>query len=220
MDETGPSKDSTPAPKNLSEALAKFQYLVPAIPKDVEVEVKMKDNKGKYKFKYASFASIVQTIKKPMYECGLSFKFTTIGQQLVCRIRHVSEGYEDTSLDMPKMRDNMQENGSFLTYMSRYLLKLALGLDVDGDDDANIADGNEVKYINKENRNPDEYEISFGLHKGKKLKEFTVEQLHELAKFYKEAAAKQNKEVTGPAREFLDNLNDYLDYLDAVQPKG
>lgn len=124
--------------QNIAKALIEFQNRCPAIDKDSKVSVGQK-----YNFQYASFGNIVQTIKNPMYESKLAYTFVMNEGMFTCRILHESGEYLDTSFPMPKMRENMQENGSLFTYCKRYALVLALGLDTDADDDCNTAMGND-----------------------------------------------------------------------------
>ena len=129
--------------QNLAKALIEFQFKCPAIDKDSEVTVKTQTGRD-YTFKYASFGNIVQTIKQPMYDAKLCYTFLTNDAKFICRIMHESGTYQDTAIDMPKFKEKMQDNGSILTYLKRYTLVLALGLDTDADDDGNLADGNEA----------------------------------------------------------------------------
>lgn len=138
--------------QNIAKGLIKFQHECPAIEKDSEVEVLTKSG-GKYRFKYASFGNIVQTIKQPMFDSRLGYTFITDNEKFTCRIVHESGESLDTSIPMPRFKESMQENGSLLTYCKRYTLVLALGLDVDADDDSNLADGNEATVKQKELKN-------------------------------------------------------------------
>lgn len=126
--------------QNYAKALIEFQHKCPAIDKDSDVEVRTKTG-GTYRFKYASFGNIVQSIKGPMYQAKLGYTFLTIDGKFICRIMHESGEYSDTAIEMPKLKESMQENGSFLTYLKRYSLVLALGLDTDADDDGNLGEG-------------------------------------------------------------------------------
>ena len=58
--------------KELAAAMSRFQASVPKIDLDREVEVQTKSG-GKYKFRYATFANIIDKVKGPLSEQGLSY---------------------------------------------------------------------------------------------------------------------------------------------------
>lgn len=132
--------------QKIFKALVQFQHDCEAIPKDSKVKVKTQGG-GEYEFEYASFGSIVQTIKEPMFKAELGYTFFTAENKFTCRVLHSSGEFIDTSIDLPPPAQKMQERGSQLTYLKRYTLVLALGLDTDADDDGNAADGNEMKRL-------------------------------------------------------------------------
>ena len=211
--------------KQFAEAFSDFQFNCPAINKDSEVEVKTKSG-GSYKFCYASFGNIIQTIKEPMHNAKLSYKFLTQDNKFVCRIRHISGEFEDTALELPKFKESMQENGSNLTYLMRYALKLALGLDTDTDDDSNTGEGNEVKltqktqpreavantdkFIKENGKNIGNYSVKVGKFKGKKLSEIDAIQLQQYIVWLHNSAKEQNKPLTGDALELAKIGEAYL----------
>lgn len=221
MDETGPSKDSTPAPKNIGKialALSKAQAKIMGASKD--------GNNPHFNSSFATLASVMDAIREPLSENELSLIQPTclVGENLYIKtiIMHSSgESLEGIYPVICKDWNNPQAVGSGMSYSRRYSVTAMLCIP-QLDDDGNGATGPSQSNHQPESKisgDPAEYEIKMGTHKGKRLKEFTLEQLHKLAKYYVDAAAKQNKDVTGPAREFLDNLNAYVDYLDAVSAK-
>lgn len=212
--------------QNLAKAFIQFQFNCPPIEKDSEVSVKTNGG-GTYKFAYATFGNIVQTIKKPMYEAKIAYTFLTSENKFTCRILHESGEYQDTSLDMPKFREKMQENGSFLTYLKRYSLVLALGLDTDADEDGNLADQNHVeitkqkyqpkesvksteKYIEKKGKDIGNYVIKVGKFKDRRLADVDQLQIHDYLTWLSNQAKANNKPLSGDWLEFAKIAESYL----------
>lgn len=207
--------------KELASALIEFQFKCPAIEKDAEVKVKTRTGHD-YKFQYASFGNIVQTIKKPMYDAKLAYTFLTQDNKFICRIIHASGEHQDTGIDMPKLGDAMQENGSKLTYCKRYTLVLALGLDTDLDDDGNSADGNQVdfktppreavadveKFINEKDLS--KYRVKVGKFKNKTLGELDQLDIQNYLTWLHGKAKENNKALTGDFLEFAKIAEAYI----------
>lgn len=130
--------------KELATALAKFQAAVPRIDLDREVEVSTKTG-GKYKFKYATFANIIDKIKQPLSDNGLSFTQLVNEDGGVTTILMHSSGEYISSTLVIKGENTPQGIGSTITYSKRYALSSILGICADDDDDANAGQGNEYK---------------------------------------------------------------------------
>lgn len=134
----------------IAAALAKAQGEIKNPPRNREVTVVSKRTGGKYTFKYATLDQIYDTIRKPLTQNGLwivqPLESDGNGKyRLVTRIIHES-GQEISSVTPLLVEDaSNQSFGSALTYMRRYALCSLLGIAADEDDDANAADGNEVK---------------------------------------------------------------------------
>ena len=119
--------------KEIAVALAKFQGACGTIPKT-------KTNPH-FKSKYAGFEDIVETIRKPLSENGLSFVQLPGDGVLTTVIMHESGEYIQSAMTMKAAKENNpQAIGSALTYSKRYSLASILGLAVgDEDDDGNAA---------------------------------------------------------------------------------
>lgn len=130
--------------KELATALSKFQVEVPKIDLDKEVEVTTKTG-GKYKFRYATFANILEKIRKPMADNGLSFTQVINEDGGVTTILMHSSGEWISSHLIIMGEKTPQGIGSAITYNKRYSLSSILGICADDDDDANTAQGNDVK---------------------------------------------------------------------------
>jgi hypothetical protein len=122
------------AKKMFFEALSQFQNTVPIIKK--AKTAKITSAKGFFSYKFADLGTIAQCIKKPMNECGLSYRweFEEGNNKLKCSC-HVSHkgGHTETTV-MESVKDNsgakneIQQTGSTQTYLQRYTLIGALGL--------------------------------------------------------------------------------------------
>lgn len=119
--------------KEISKALATFHGKVGAVKKDA-------DNPF-FKSKYASLDSIVETIKAPLEESGLTyaqFPSGTNGLSTILMHPESGEWIEDT-FTVPLAKSDPQGAGSAITYMRRYALGAILGLATETDDDGNGA---------------------------------------------------------------------------------
>jgi hypothetical protein len=116
---------------DLSAALAKAQAAMKAAPFD-------KANPH-FKNKYASLASVIDTIRKPLADNGLSYTQTTEvregGFVLVTTLRHASGQWVASEYPLP-IAAKPQELGSALTYARRYSLSAIACIAADEDDDA------------------------------------------------------------------------------------
>src|SRR5690349_14949873 len=118
--------------KNLAAALAKFQGNIEAIKKD--------SVNPYFKSKYADIAAIIEAIKKPLSENGLSYaQFPTGFGGLTTILMHTSGEWIEDTMEMKPTDDKPQSAGSALTYARRYALGAILGLATEEDDDGNAA---------------------------------------------------------------------------------
>lgn len=135
--------------KELATAMAKFQASVPKIDLDREVEVQTKTG-GKYKFRYATFANIIDKIKKPLSEHGLSYAQLVNENGSVTTILMHESGEWISSTLLITGEKTPQGIGSTITYTKRYALSSILGVCADDDDDANIGQGNSFNFNGNE----------------------------------------------------------------------
>lgn len=132
----------------LCAALAKAQASFQNVARDKNVVVKTKSG-ASYQFSYAPFESIVDAVRKPLGENGLSFvqSASSIDGKLVLltRLLHSSGQWIETLTPIVVGEQGAQALGSGITYSKRYALTALLGIAADEDDDGNLADGNEAK---------------------------------------------------------------------------
>lgn len=121
--------------KNIAGALVKFQSSVSKVAKE--------SNNPFFKSKYASLANILDTIQKPLSECGLAISQFPDDNALTTIIVHAESGeWMESSYVMPVAKQNdPQAMGSAMTYARRYALGSILNLNIDDDDDGEKAMG-------------------------------------------------------------------------------
>jgi hypothetical protein len=116
---------------DLAAALAKAQSAMEA--------AKFDKTNPHFKNKYASLAAVIDAIRKPLAENGLSYTQATEirdgGFVLVTTLRHASGQWVGSEYPLP-MGAKPQELGSALTYARRYSLSALVSIAADEDDDA------------------------------------------------------------------------------------
>jgi hypothetical protein len=122
--------------KNIAAALIAFHEKVDKIPKDAKNPF--------FKSTYASLSNILESIKKPLIESGLTVcQFPSGDHGLDTIIIHAASGeFLQSDYIMKPAKDDPQGMGSAITYQRRYALAAALGLNIDDDDDGNAASRN------------------------------------------------------------------------------
>jgi hypothetical protein len=131
-------------------ALAKAQGAMSNPIKNREVSVK--SDRGAYKFAYATLDAILDGIRKPLSENGLSMtqtlERTPEGMVMCLRLMHSNGGMVCTCMPLDQAKVvKMQEMGSVITFARRYQVASFFGLAAEEDDDANAADGNTVQAV-------------------------------------------------------------------------
>lgn len=139
------------------EAMARFKSICPPIPRrTVNDQFKVLRNGVSVPRTYASLEDIEVTIRGPLQECGLSFRWggTRIDKELLtidCIVAHVG-GHSVSSpasvpLESRAGSSAQQKYGAAMTYAQRFSLVAALGLTTCEED----TDGNaEVEYVTPE----------------------------------------------------------------------
>ena len=118
---------------NIAKALSQFQAKMGKVSKDATNPF--------FNSKYATLSNILEAIKTPLLESGLSFTQFPTGQNgLTTVLMHGESGeYMQTDYFMNPSKSDPQAQGSAMSYMRRYSLAAVLGLNFDEDDDANAA---------------------------------------------------------------------------------
>lgn len=118
--------------KQLTQALITFQVKVDTIRKDAKNPF--------FKSSYASLANILESIKEPLIECGLAVSQFPHGENgLMTILMHESGEWMGFEYQMRPAKDDPQGRGSAITYQRRYAIASVLCLNIDEDDDGNLA---------------------------------------------------------------------------------
>jgi hypothetical protein len=96
-----------------------------------------------FKSKYATYDALINAVKKPLNDAGISFRHTSrvdgdryfVGSQLI----HAESAQTSPIFEMPIKVGNAQETGSALSYSRRYTLAALCGIASSEDDDGNSA---------------------------------------------------------------------------------
>jgi len=117
----------------LAEALAVAQ---------AEMEAAVKDsNNPFFKSAYADLNSVIQAIKKPLANNGLSYtQLLTTANTVKTILMHKSGQFLVSEMPLINTKGDMQGLGSAVTYARRYTLQAIVGLSAE-DDDGNQASG-------------------------------------------------------------------------------
>lgn len=134
--------------KELATALCSFQS---------EVEKIKKGNLNPFfKSKYASLSDILDVIRQPLTDNGLSFVQFPKGKYcLETMLMHTSGEWLSENYEMEPSKHDPQGAGSVITYQRRYALGAILGLNIDEDDDGNSASLPETKSESKAETKPE-----------------------------------------------------------------
>jgi hypothetical protein len=118
--------------KELATALCEFQGAVE--------KIKKSETNPYFKSKYASLSDILDVIRQPLADNGLSFvQFPKGKYGLETMLMHTSGEWLSESYEMEPTKHDPQGAGSVITYQRRYALGSILGLNIDIDDDGNKA---------------------------------------------------------------------------------
>lgn len=118
--------------KNIAAALVEFHKAVGKISKDATNPF--------FRSTYCSLPNLLDAINAPMVSNGLSIVQFPEGENgLTTRIMHVSGEWMESNYVMKPVKDTPQDRGSAITYQRRYAIGAILSLNIDDDDDANLA---------------------------------------------------------------------------------
>ena len=116
--------------KSLANALCNFQGAVE--------KIKKSEVNPFFKSKYADLSAILDVIRQPLTDNGLSFvQFPKGKYGLETMLMHNSGEWMYESYEMEPTKKDPQGAGSVITYQRRYALGAILGLNIDVDDDGN-----------------------------------------------------------------------------------
>lgn len=136
----------------LAAALAKAQGAMSAPSKNKTVRVT--SQKGSYSFKYSTLDAVMESIRKPLSDNGLSITQglsidANGGKVLVTTLMHESGEWISNGVPIEVSSPGMQPLGSAISYGRRYGISTLISVVADEDDDGNAADGNKAEVISE-----------------------------------------------------------------------
>lgn len=136
------------AAQEFAEAMTKFKEICPPVPRRAEnSQFSVTRNGTKQARRYATLEDIEKTVRGPLGQCGLSFRWGNAkvengAMTLPCIVSHIGGHSVEASVTLPLESragcSEAQKYGAVMTYAQRYSLVQALGLttcdeDVDGE---------------------------------------------------------------------------------------
>lgn len=120
--------ETSPTIKEIAKALAEFEGLQITVIKDA--------TNPHFKSKFASLDNIIEAIRLPLSNKGLSFAQFPDGDGLTTILTHTSGEWMKATANLKLAKEDPQGQGSAYTYARRYALSAILGLATEDDDDA------------------------------------------------------------------------------------
>lgn len=129
------------ARKEFLSEISHFQANCPTLEKTKKVDFANKSG-FRTKYSYASLGDIVEQIKKPLSDAGLSFRWEIKDIdnkiEVTCIVSHLTGHSERTTMSATKDesggKNEIQQRGSSITYLQRYTLIAALGISTADED--------------------------------------------------------------------------------------
>ncbi len=161
--------DAEQSRKQFFKALAKFQSVCPVITRDRAVNYLPKNGGPAVNYKFADLGSIIEQIREPLKESGLSYRWeisqteTSINVKTI--ITHESGHSESTTLsalaDDSGGKNRIQQYGSTISYLRRYGLTGQLGIGT-AEDDIDAGDVKDKKKPVAEEKDRDRTQRTLG----------------------------------------------------------
>jgi ERF superfamily len=117
--------------KNIAAAVKNWHELAVTVSKDA--------TNPHFRSKFTSLDNMIETIRKPLASCGLSFAQFPDGDGLTTILMHTSGEWLKSTANLKLAKEDPQGQGSAYTYGRRYALSAMLGLAADEDDDGDGA---------------------------------------------------------------------------------
>jgi hypothetical protein len=183
------------AKREFDEAMSKFQSICPIIKK---TKVVMNKDKTTERYRYAPLDSIISQVRKPIADCGFSYKieaeFIPGAVRAITKVTHCMGHTEDSKFESPIDNDEYksapQHVASALTFSKRYSFCDAFGI-MTGDDD-NDASAIDVKISEEVKKGYQKLVSQIGKMKEKQLKEF-LKKVTDSSKYSKEQKEEYKK---------------------------
>lgn len=129
--------------KDIAEALRLFHLKVESIKKDAKNPF--------FKSNYATLSALQEATAKPLSEVGLIISQMPEADGLTTILVHTETGqYFKSTMTIKMAKDNdPQAQGSGITYARRYAYQAILNLNIEDDDDANLASGKKIEWMDE-----------------------------------------------------------------------
>lgn len=128
----------------LATALAKAQATFASVPKTKTARIPTKAG-GEYSYNYSDLADILEMVRKPLADNGLSIVQMPTSENGVCEVytqlSHQSGQWIGSAIRYPVSTGDIKLLGTAITYLRRYALSAMLGLASDDDDDGTGSTG-------------------------------------------------------------------------------
>lgn len=197
----------------LATALAKAQVEFPAVHKTRTARIKT--DKGEYSYVYADLSDVLDAIRKPLADNGLTITQPIVLEQgatvLVSRLLHASGQWIESTYPLPNY-SRPQEMGSAITYARRYTLCALLGITAEDDDDGQTA---QRATPQQREAAPDPMRILWGLAVQKFGRDEAQDALVDIVRSH---ASKESPRELTPAE--CDRIRDVLNGLPDREPAG
>lgn len=129
---------------DLAAALCKAQATFGSVPKTKTARIPTKAG-GEYSYNYSDLADILDMIRKPLAENGLSISQMPSSNDGACEVytllSHTSGQWIGSTIRYPVSAGDIKLLGTAITYLRRYALAAMLGLASDDDDDGTGSTG-------------------------------------------------------------------------------
>lgn len=132
----------------LATALAKAQGQLTTVTANRQVTITTRAGSA-YKYKYAPLSTILEAIRKPLADNGLSISQPIVGNELITVLMHESGQYISSSYALPRA-DDIKAFGANISYIRRYQIGPLVGIAVDEEDDENVAGETKTRKANPE----------------------------------------------------------------------
>lgn len=145
-----------------------------------------------FKSKYAALPEILEAIKMPLNECGLTIAQFPDGEGLTTILMHTSGQWIESNATMHPVKNDPQSMGSAITYQRRYSIASILSLNIDEDDDGNKAStpakSNDKPDLPWLNENTEEFNLALEYVRSQPDKNKAIEQLRKKKAISKKTA--------------------------------
>jgi ERF superfamily protein len=210
--------------KNIACALLNAQKLIKNASKDAK--------NPHYRNDYATLESVMEAVKKPANAAGLlivqGHGRDEMGDYVNTTVFHAESGENISSkIYLVLDKQNMQGVGSAITYARRYSLA-SLFFVCQTDDDGNAASIPVNSWAMKNMKPTDEesgqpstvYRVPFGKFVKKSLDEIDIKEMMNYIEYLEDKARKDNKEIKGVVKEFIDKASSHIAALENGELKG